>query len=321
MATSRPRRPAATFADQSLALAWGAWTELGVSGWNWTHTDWAIDLEPLILFTAWLGDADPRLRDEATDWCVQNWRQISKARLKNLLRERPDDVAAFGEFAATVGAHAGISWPGATRPRPYVLTGRSKPPNLDRPSLVWLRLRAMFGVGARAEILRCFLAQGAGAMGVAALAAATGYTKRNVAEECDTLKRAGVLSVRLQGNRFYYSLARQAELRAFVGEMPVALPDWTAILNITRELVALEQRSGDAGLTTLPVHARKTLRMIRDDLDELDMIGPPENIEAVDLWPALRRLGHVNLGAWSIGHWPSEDRGEAGKLRLQRASS
>ena len=68
----------------------------------------------------------------------------------------------------------------------------------------------------------------------------------------------------------------------------------------------------------LPVHARKTLRRIRDDLDELGINAPPENIEAVDLWPALRRLGHVNLGAWSIGQWPSEGRDEAGEPHLER---
>jgi len=322
MATSRRRQLPATFADHSLALAWGAWTELGVSAWTSTHSDWAIDPEPLILFTAWLGDADPRLRDEGTDWCVQNWRHISKARLKNLLREQPDDVAeAFGEFAATVGAHAGISWPGATHPRPYAVTGRSTLPHLDRPSLVWLRLRAMFGVSARAEILRSFLAHGGGTLSVAALAVATGYTKRNVAEECETLERAGVLSVRARGNRFYYSLARRGELRAFVGEMPAVLPDWTAILNITRELVALEGRSKDGALATLPVHARKTLRLIRDDLDALDIKALPESIEAVDLWPALRRLGDVHLGAWSIGQWPSQGGGKAAGPPLQRASS
>lgn len=322
MATSRRRRPAATFVDQSLALAWGAWAELGVSGWTSTHADWAIDPEPLILFTAWLGDADPRLRDEATDWCVQNWRHVSKARLKNLLREQPDDVAeAFGEFAATVGTHTGAGWPRATHPRPYVPPGRSTLPHLDRPSLVWLRLRAMFGVGARAEILRCFLAQGARAISVAALAAATGYTKRNVAEECDTLERAGVLSVRAQGNRFYYSLARRAELKAFVGEIPTILPDWTAILNITRELVALERRSKDAGLTTLPVHVRKTLRLIRGDLDDLEIDAPPDNLQGADLWPALRQLGDAHLGAWSVGQWSSEDQRNAAGQRLQRASS
>lgn len=321
MATSRRQQPAANFADQAVSLAWGAWTELGVSGWTSTHADWAIDPEPLILFTAWLGDADPRLRDEATDWCVRNWRHISKARLKNLLRDQPDDVAAaFGEFAATVGAHAGISWPGAAHPRRYTVTGRSTLPHLDRPSLVWLRLRAMFGLGARSEILRCFLAHGGGAVSVAALAVATGYTKRNVAEECETLQRAGVLSVRAQGNRFYYSLARRAELRGFVGEMPAVLPDWTAILNITRELVALERWSKDAGPTTLPVHARKTLRLIRDDLDELGIDAPSEHVQGVGLWPVVRRLGDVNLGAWAVGQWPSQDWTEPGEPRLQRAS-
>lgn len=321
MATSKQRRPAATFADQSLALAWGAWSELGVSGWTSTHADWAVDPEPLILFTAWLADADPRLRDESVDWCVQNWRHISKARLKNLLREQPDGVAeAFGEFAATVGAHAGISWPGATHPRSYVPTGRSTLPNLDRPSLVWLRLRAMFGVGARAEILRCFLAQSGGAMSVAALAAATGYTKRNVAEECDTVQRAGVLSVRAQGNRFYYSLARRAELRAFVGNIPAVLPDWTAMLNVARALVALERRSQGTELTTLPVHVGMTLQTIRDDLDELGIETPSENVQGVDLWPALRQLGDVHVGAWSIGQWPSDDRGEGGGRHPQPAA-
>lgn len=308
MATSKQRRPAARFADQSLALAWGAWTELGVSGWTSTHGAWAVDPEPLILFTAWLGDADPRLRDESTDWCVRNWRHISKARLKNLLRKQPDDVAeTFGEFAATVGAHAGVSWPGATHLRRYAPTGRSTPPSLGRPSLVWLRLRAMFGVAARAEVLRCFLAQSGGAMSVSALAVATGYTKRNVAEECDVLRRAGVLSVRARGNRFYYSLARRAELKAFVGEMPAVLPDWTAILNVVRELVTLERRSEGAGPTTLPVHARKTMRLIRDDLGELGIDALSESVQGVELWSALRQLGDVHLGAWSIGQWPSED--------------
>lgn len=40
----------------------------------------AISPEPLILFTAGLGDADPRLRDEATDWCVRYGRYVSAAR-------------------------------------------------------------------------------------------------------------------------------------------------------------------------------------------------------------------------------------------------
>lgn len=89
---------------------------------------------------------------------------------------------------------------------------RSTLPPLDRPSLVWLRLRAMFGLGARTEILPYLLSRTGGAVSVAQLADATGYTKRNVAEACETLERAGVLAVRSVANRFYYYLARRAAL-------------------------------------------------------------------------------------------------------------
>ena len=48
--------------------------------------------------------------------------------------EQPDGVAAaFGEFAGEVGAHAGISWPGATHPREYTVTGRSRLPRAALP--------------------------------------------------------------------------------------------------------------------------------------------------------------------------------------------
>lgn len=320
----RPRRPADTFAEQALALAWGAWAELGVSGWTATHRTWAIDPEPLILFTSSLVDEDPRLRDEATDWCVRNWRFVSKTRLKNLLRNQPEAVRGeFGEFAATVGAHAGIAWPGETEPRPYTVTGRSTLPPLDRPSLVWLRLRAMFGLSARTEILRYFLSQAGGAASVARLAGATGYTKRNVAEECETLERAGVLAVRSGANRFYYHLARRSELEKFVGDLPAVRPNWTSVLNITRELVDLERQAELAPQRTLPVKVRQTLRRIEDDLEELDIEQPSDDVQGEDLWPTTRALGFDCLGAWSIGNWPMEeesagDEGHADVRRLGR---
>lgn len=315
MATSR--RPEAAFAEHALALTAGAWTELGVSGWTSTHSDWAIDPEPLILFTASLGDADPRLRDEALDWCIRNGRQVSKARLRNLLRAQPDEVQeSFGEFAAIVGAHSGLLWPGATAPRRYTVTGRSAQPQLDRPSLAWLRLRAMFGVSARAEILRCFLSADSRALGIARLAEMTGYTRRNVAEECDTLQRAGLLSVRTRGNRFSYSLRRRTVLESFVGELPAVRPDWTAVLNVARELATLERRAQDADLRTLPVHVRRTLDRINDDLDELDIQPPPGVVVGSELWPAVHRLGKACLGAWSSGRWPaSSDEDDVLELR------
>src|SRR5438045_3810519 len=92
-----------TLGERMLSLAWSLWAEMGVSGWTRRHQDWAIDPEPLILFTALIGERDPRLRDECVTWCVRNSRYISTARLRNLLKAAsPALRKQWGPFAATV---------------------------------------------------------------------------------------------------------------------------------------------------------------------------------------------------------------------------
>lgn len=306
VATSRrtQRRPAKTFEEQALDLAWGAWAELGVSGWASSHRDWAIDREPLIHFTSFLADRDPRLRDEATDWCIRNWRYVSKVRLKNLARRQSDDdQESFGEFAATVGDHAGINWPGATNARPFTVTGRSNLPPLERPSLVWLRLRAMFGLSARTEILRYFLSLDGRRASVATITRASGYLKRTIADECEFLEQAGVLSSRTVGNRFSFTLAKASQLEAFVGDIPDVRPDWTAMFNVARGLVTVEEHMGTATLRTVGVKAKSALRRIEDDLEDLDIQEPWVDFTDADIWLALQSLGNDTLGAWSVGRW------------------
>lgn len=309
-------------AEQATALAWGAWVELGVSGWTETHSDWAIDPEPLIVFTAFLGDEDARLRDEATDWCIRNWRYVSKTRLKNLVREQPPAVQrAFGEFAATVGEHAGVVWPHSAQPRRFTVTGRSSAPQLDKPSMVWLRLRAMFGLSARTEILRYFLSKEDGRSSTATISIASNYTKRNVAEECETLAQAGVLSVRSMGNRFYYSLAKRDELKAFVGSMPTITPDWIPIFGIAGQLVDLESAAETGTTRTLAVKARSAIDEMEEDLDELEIDPPSSGLTGEDLWPAIRSLGNATLGEWSLGRsHPSPTERQAGRSGIRRIS-
>jgi hypothetical protein len=299
-----PSRPAPTFAAQAVALAWGAWVELGVSGWTATHGAWAIDPEPVIVLTAFLGDEDPRLRDEATDWCIRNWRHVSKARLKNLVRDQPAEVrSSFGELSATVAEHAGVMWPYPTTPRRYRPTGRSGAPQLDKPSMVWLRLRAMFGLGARTETLRFFLSESRTSASISTIASATSYTKRNVADECDALAQAGLLRVRTVGNRFTYSMAKRDELEALVGAMPPHRPDWTALADVARRLVELESQVATSSERTLAVKARAVLDELRSDLGELEIQGPGSDVRGADLWPSLQALGTRSLGAWSLGRW------------------
>lgn len=293
-------------ASAAAALSWGAWTEIGVSGWSRTHADWAVDLEPLIVFTAWLGDRDPRLRDEALDWCIRNARHVSRVRLKNLLHMQPSDVReAFGEFAATVSQHISSPWPGGTEPRPYLPTGRSAPPALERPAAVWLRVRALFGVGARSEILRVLLSTATGPLSIATIAERAGFTKRNVADECDALAAAGLLTVRVHGNRFAYALAKSVELEALLGELPALRPPWQALLDVTRHLVNLEKRAAEGSPTTLPVEVTKTLRLLDNDVRDLGLEPPKLQPPLEQQWPALHRQGSAWLTAWARGEWPA----------------
>lgn len=300
MPTARPIQRSAALLE--LDVVWGAWAELGVSGWGRPHRDWAIDPEPLIIVTPLITARDARLRDEALDWCIHNWRHISRVRLRNLLRTQPEDVTdAYAGFAATVNAHGGANWPDPSEARPYATTGRSMPPMLSRDSLIWLRMRAMFGVSARTEILRYFLSHEGGRASVATLATASGYTKRNIADECTTLQRAGVLAVRSVLNRLHYSLDRDSELRAFVGEPPTVLPDWAALFRISRALVGLGDAASRLPARALNVEASRVLNDLDGDFDRLELASPP--VRGNDYWSAVRRLTDDTLAAWARGQW------------------
>src|SRR6516165_4421831 len=90
-------------------LAWSLWTEVGVAGLERRHRDFLIGLEELIILTAALSEFDPRLRDEALDWCVQYHRFISPIRLHILAKKYEEYIAnPFSTFSATLNATEGM---------------------------------------------------------------------------------------------------------------------------------------------------------------------------------------------------------------------
>lgn len=133
--------------DLVLGTLWSQWAEFGLSGWERHHQDVALDLEALIIGTARLGHRDTRLRTEALDWCVSYGRLASAIRLKRLTDQADPIVqGAVREFSATVNANSHLRWPGAGSPVRFVATGRSAAPSLERPALIQLRLRSLWGV-------------------------------------------------------------------------------------------------------------------------------------------------------------------------------
>jgi len=274
--------------NHAIGLCWGAWSELGVSGWGRTHSDWAIDPEPLMVCTSLIGASDPRLRDEAMDWCIKNGRYVSLARLRHLLRDvAPDVRESWGVFAATVNAEAGLTWPGATSQQPaYQATNRSSLRAFSEPSLIALRLRAMFGIGARTEVLKFFLFNQETTVSTSSLAGATLYTKRNVAEACESLVHAEILRKRVIANRFVFSLEKPGALSAFVGSVPTVTPDWGALFRVVVTILNTGDQTGDRNEAALAVQVHQATRLMAADMDALGIRQPDwqRGVEILGQW-------------------------------------
>lgn len=269
----------------ALELAWGLWSELGVDGRARRH-DWqAIDLEPLLLYTAWIAPADRRLQSRSIEWSIANFRIASAIRMHNLVRRASRSTAAsFGRYAATVKVHANAPWPASGVPLARVRSSPEPAPDLRRPSLIQLRLRALVGVSARAEVLRLLLADPDRPQSVARLAEGAAYGKGSVAQSLDMLTMAGFVQVHPYGNRLVYRLSRPAEVSLTLQWLPAAFPDWAPILRI------IESISRYARMTPSPRRLRAAKLEIAGDVLRLgiDNLVPkatgPESIPEFERW-------------------------------------
>ncbi len=285
----------------ALDLAWSLWAELGVDGAARRH-DWqAIDLEPLIIFTAHLGGADSRLRASTIDWCITNARFASAFRLRHLAeRAGAATRAAFGRYSATVRAHAKAPWPGEGDPLTLFHPERIGSPDLRRPSLVQLRLRALVGVSARAEILKLMLADPERPQPASTLAEEAAYGKGSVAQALDMLTMAGIVQVQPHANRLLYRLSRPRELAETLQWLPSVYPDWWPIFSVIEALKVYAHASVDPA--SRPAALQKLLGQIDHDLHRLGVAehmprsAAPASVAEFEHWAIgfmAEQAGHV----------------------------
>ncbi len=228
--------------ERARDICWMQWAELGVSGWRGAWVIDGIDLEPLIIFTAWVGSRDNRLWLECLDWCVTNQRLVSATRLKRFLKDAdPDVTARLLEFSATLRKFVPrANWPLGGAPRQVRLSGKSQTPRLDRAVSLQLRMRALFGVSARSEVLRLLLIDRPRGWSAAELAEQAGYAKVNVAATLDALVSTGHVRSEPAGTAFRYGLARPQQFVDFAGPVPAFQPNWTGRFEVIRVLSSFE---------------------------------------------------------------------------------
>lgn len=215
---------------RAVELLWKQWTAVGVAGVAPPPAQ-AVDLEALIAFTPFVASVDPRLAEESSDWCARiGKRFISISRLRKIVRLMPSRPV-----------QGGIDLPSMLVDKIDTQTSmfseKSRAPALAHPSLLQLRSRYIFGVGARADILSILVMQGhiEGGQRASALRP-TGYSKQAVSTVLDELAHAGVLSKLARSAAVSYELVKEVGLHSLLSPLPTRMPKWaerfTIIANI-----------------------------------------------------------------------------------------
>ncbi|MGH2378328.1 MAG: hypothetical protein ACRDGT_07610 [Candidatus Limnocylindria bacterium] len=286
------------FKDLLLDLLWSLWEELGVPGTvRRRHGDVFIDPEPLVLFTALHGRLDPRLRDESIDWVITHGEYVSKARIKNLRKSwSAEEDTSFARYAATVNAYTELGWPDddatvlSFRPR-----ARAVLRDLAPTPLLSLRIRAMFGVSARAELIRVFVSNPDAAFTATELAEETAYVRRQVVRALESLQLAGLIRSLRAGANTRFELARGADLAALVGPRPARSPRWQAVLLVFKEILDLLDRAAGQGELEASLSVSRFFEAHRDELDQAEIEG---------LRKSQRAIGKAGLAAFQ--HWAAQ---------------
>ena len=270
--------------NASLDLAWSHWVGLGVRGVA-RPPDTAVDLEALLYFTSYVADHDPRLRDEVADWWHQFEHHVSGPR-----------------FNAIAGSFDAIRWElmRQTFPSEKKLSGKSRLDRLDTPARSLLRMRAVFGANARAEVLLEMLTSKSDDGWTALALSEIGYSKRNVALVLESLALGGVLTATSESNRARYRLTDRQALARVLAPLPVLSGHWHLRLPIVAKFLDLASRIERKDAVTQGVEAQKLVTKLQPDLVAVGGMPTLPNAAVGTYWPALQ--------AWLAEHLLSEHR-------------
>jgi DNA-binding transcriptional ArsR family regulator len=270
-----------------LNRAWIQWAALGVDA-TVERDDAVVDPEALIALTAELGDADARLRDLSTDWCVAFGRYVNGSRLKQVARELGTPGDAIGEYVATIAAAGGPGWPMATRPRPdYVRREKARLDSAESWPRLRIRLRAAFGVNARADILAALLATSPGGLNAADLARQTRFTKPSIASALDALLLAGLVTARPVANERRFALPPGVPILPGL-RPPVPQSDWVARFAVALEVLRFSERD-HTSTTVRAIEARRLILSLADRLSTDHMPMPHLDASGDDFATAFDR--------------------------------
>lgn len=255
---------------------WRQWGQLGLASTSVEPRDgWVVDPEALLLLSSTFARHDPRLFDEIMDWLLKNANFVNIPRLKSLLRRFEfSDQPVMAAVAGTVmeenrrlnwripsmrpeGEAEALFMDATGNPLPdfgpsdpaflaagfkrgrVELRGLSRRFNAAMPECALLRLRALFGVSARADVMLYLLTHDVAHP--SGIARDTGFSQKNVQDTLvDMAASLLVHTVQSEGRMKHYFVQKEDRSQfLYHPEKLTLMPHWVTWSPIFRALEIL----------------------------------------------------------------------------------
>ena len=270
---------------------WSQWTALGAAGLPTRELEsFIIDPEALLLATLKFGAVEPRLAGEVADWLEKNGDVLSLQRMRNLqaawqIAPR-NELNGFAEFMIGAGfrhwramiGDAGESCPFV--PQGFRARGLAQSPDPDKPCNLVMRLRRIFGLNARPEIMAWLWTHRAGHP--ARIARETGWFSKSVQAILDDMETAGCVTSCTRGKCREFSF--HARNQIFHPELGIGAvwqsqgPRWSAFKLIDEHLEDIT-KPDDYRIETRAIALRGRLASLHDAFHAAEMVDPFAGIE------------------------------------------
>ena len=297
-----------TFRDKLIQFLWKEWCVLGVAGVSDDRGSgrWFIDPEMLLAISLSLARWDARVFDEILDWLLVNGEWVNVSRLATIIQsDGIGDIRLVQAVASAVVDHGrkprwnqmAHSRPvGTTKPRPLFLAANRRHPEtvpLDEsflkygfkrtsfkaramsrsvpvgdPRCLVFRVRALFGVNVRADLLAHLIVLGEDYPTQASRT--LGFSQKQVQDTLVELAESGVVHVRKVGGRKIYSVDTEQWWGFLYGSYVAGAKhlDWRALVRALNTLLqGLERAASKSNSSYIASSAaREAMEQARPDL-------------------------------------------------------
>lgn len=299
------------FLEAILRFLWRQWTVLGVPGYSVGDDSWCIDPEALLLFSLPFARYDARLFDEILNWLVQYGDYINIQRLNRIQKEEFPSLPQLLSAVAAVQTSGGkktkwsrqasvspgrnkmqnlffsndglpISHFGVTDPifahygflrSPWQPGKYIQPIQIIKHTGLIFKLRALFGVNARADIILYLLTHDTGHP--RKIARECYFFQKTVQDALVDMSKSGIISVLPQRKEKHYRLIQDHWFQLL--QISKAGPTWinwpllfSALQKIWLEISSPEFFMSDELL--LSSELRQLMKSIRPNI-ELSGLG------------------------------------------------